>query len=316
MPDTSALDVRTDAEVHFNGRATLENGLKIHTRWELEGGSAHSNSDIIDEYFLSISGSFGQIVLGGTENASVRMLTGSSGSWTTGVGRLQAFYSHEWVPSAAGARFGTIQHVRLSGPGGGDSEKATYISTNFGGFQIGASYTPNNTESSDGRVDAGTDQHDSLAGAFGYSGKFNDVGIAGGAGVLATQGCNDGGACGENVNAWFAGGRLDFGSARISVAYKQTEQDGPTAGAPSLNGYVVDAGVRYLAGANQFSVTGSYGQMDDTQARYQAVVASYARTMGPGVKIFTTMVFNDSESDDGLSKNSGIAAMTGIHVGF
>ena len=51
VPDTSALDVRTDAEVHFNGRATLENGLKIHTRWELEGGSAHSNSDIIDEYF-------------------------------------------------------------------------------------------------------------------------------------------------------------------------------------------------------------------------------------------------------------------------
>ena len=35
--DTSALDTRTDAEIHFNGRATLDDGMKIHARVELEG---------------------------------------------------------------------------------------------------------------------------------------------------------------------------------------------------------------------------------------------------------------------------------------
>ena len=69
----SALDVRTDAEVHFNGSATLDNGMKIHARVELEGQSHHSIAahagDPIDEYFMSVSGSFGQIILGGTGGA-------------------------------------------------------------------------------------------------------------------------------------------------------------------------------------------------------------------------------------------------------
>ena len=34
-----AVDVRSDSEVHFNGSAALDNGLKIKVRWELEGNS-------------------------------------------------------------------------------------------------------------------------------------------------------------------------------------------------------------------------------------------------------------------------------------
>ena len=59
--DTSALDTRTDAEIHFNGRATLDNGLKIHMRAELEGQNdvaSGTKDDFMDEYFVSVSGSF------------------------------------------------------------------------------------------------------------------------------------------------------------------------------------------------------------------------------------------------------------------
>ena len=97
--DTSALDTRTDAEVHFNGRATLDSGVKIHARWELEGQFNHNASDPIDEYFLSVSGSFGQIILGGTEGAAVKMLTGFTGSWATGVGENLSF-DDAWTPTA------------------------------------------------------------------------------------------------------------------------------------------------------------------------------------------------------------------------
>ena len=83
--DTPALDTRTDAEIHFNGRATLDSGMKIHARVELEGMDEHAGArpdkgfaqDPIDEYFIAVSGSFGQIVLGGTGGAPVRMLTGT-----------------------------------------------------------------------------------------------------------------------------------------------------------------------------------------------------------------------------------------------
>ena len=98
--ETSALDVRSDAEIHFNGRATLDSGMKIHARVELEGMEAHADGDTIDEYFLSVSGSFGQVVLGGTAGAPVRMLTGISGSFATGVGETLNF-DNAWVPSAA-----------------------------------------------------------------------------------------------------------------------------------------------------------------------------------------------------------------------
>ena len=93
--DTTALDTRTDAEIHFNGRGTLENGMKIHARVELEGQNNHSaanaGGDPIDEYFLSVSGTFGRIILGGTGGAPVKMLTGLSGSWATGVGETLSF---------------------------------------------------------------------------------------------------------------------------------------------------------------------------------------------------------------------------------
>ena len=136
--DASALDVKTDAEIHFNGSATLDSGLKIHARVELEGMEEHADGDTIDEYFIAVSGSFGQIVLGGTEAAPTKMLGGFSGSFATGVGESLAFDLADWVPSA-GEHFSTLQHARLTTNNGGsdDSEKLTYISPNFGGFQIG-----------------------------------------------------------------------------------------------------------------------------------------------------------------------------------
>ncbi|MCY4551213.1 MAG: porin, partial [Defluviicoccus sp.] len=147
--DTSALDTRTDAEIHFNGRGSLDNGMKLHARVELEGQNNHSQAigrgsgtvgDPIDEYFIKVSGSFGSITLGGTAGAPVKMLTGMSGSWATGVGENLSF-DDGWVPSegTTGGQFHRIAHSRLDT---GDAEKVTYISPKFGGFQVGMTYSP------------------------------------------------------------------------------------------------------------------------------------------------------------------------------
>ena len=329
--DTSALDTRTDAEVHFNGRATLDSGIKIHTRWELEGQYNHSTGDPIDEYFLSLAGSFGQIILGGTEGAAVKMLTGFSGSWATGVGESLSF-DDAWIPTAsAGANFEVLRHSRLST---GDGEKISYLSPKLGGFQIGVSYEPrvsNNDDNS--RVDAEMDRHDALHGAASFSGKFGEVGFGGGFGVLNAQAANMDGA--EDYKAWIAAARLDFGPARIAAAYKRTSD--PTA----MRGQLVDLGVRYTAGANSFSLTGMQGEMKDTDESHTKVMASYARGLGPGVKVHANIIWNESQSmtmmggqyalngderPDGDTndymqqsseqKNSGMALVTGIRVSF
>ena len=315
--DTSALDTWTDAEIHFNGRATLDSGMKIHARVELEGMDAHASArsadlgfaqDPIDEYFISVSGSFGNIILGGTGGAPVRMLSGISGSWATGVGESLAF-NNSWVTRAhSGGLHYNLQHVRLDT---GDGEKITYISPNFGGFQVGMTYSPDDHDSqgdSNARIDAGTDHHDGLEGAVSYKGKFGDVGFGVGAGMTAYQGPNDGSA--EDKSDWVVAGSLDFGGGfRVSLAHKRVTNDNEL-----QQSQLTDAGVRYVTGANQFSLVGSVGEMDNTGDAHTAILGSYARTLGPGVKVHMNLFWNDTT--DGTNDNSGIAAITGIRASF
>jgi predicted porin len=308
--DTSAIDVRTDSEIHFNGRGTLENGLKVHVRTELEAQQGGGNQ--IDEYFLSVSGSFGQIILGGTAGAPVKMLTGLSGSWATGVGETLAFDSDDWTPSAADKTFGQLQHSRLDN---GDANKATYISPKFGGFQVGLSYSPDETnDGTNQRINAEAERHNGLEGAVSYSGRFGDVGFGIGAGMTAYQGATEDDSKGDQSD-WVVAARLDFGGGfRVSAAHKQTTDE-----ADAAQGQVTDVGARFVTGANSFSLVGSMGEMDESGAQYTAAMASYARSLGAGAKWHANVIWN--QSDNGASgadkkENTGTALVTGITVRF
>jgi hypothetical protein len=312
--DTSALDSRTDGEIHFNGRATLDNGLKVHMRVELEGQNdvaSGTKDDIIDEYFLAISGSFGQIILGGTGGAPIKMLTGLSGSWATGVGESLAYNGASWTGSAAG-NFHTIQNVRMQDH---DADKATYISPKFGGFQVGLSYSPDETnDGTNQRINAEAERHNGLEGAVSYSGRFGDVGFGIGAGMTAYQGATEDDSKGDQSD-WVVAARLDFGGGfRVSAAHKQTTDE-----ADAAQGQVTDVGARFVTGANSFSLVGSMGEMDESGAQYTAAMASYARSLGAGAKWHANVIWN--QSDNGASgadkkENTGTALVTGITVRF
>ena len=340
--DTPAIDVRSDSEIHFNGRAQTDNGLKFHMRVELEGqndaGSGNTD-DIIDEYFLSVSGSFGQIILGGTGGAPIKLLTGLSGSWATGVGETLAYDSTAYVGSAAGRTFHTIQNVRMQDH---DADKVTYISPKFGGFQVGLSYSPDEANDGlNGRINAQTNRHDGLEGAVSYTGRFGDVGFGVGAGMSAYQGANRAaagqtcvpvvgppdntpvvsGSCTARTNPtsdqsdWVVAARLDFGGGfRVSAAHKRTTDD-----AANAQGMVTDVGARFVTGANSFSLTGSMGEMDQSSAQYTAVMASYARALGAGAKWHANVIWNQSDngvSGTGRVENTGTALVSGIKVTF
>ena len=333
-PDYAALDTRNDVEVHFTGRAELENGIKITAQVQLEGSShtgaptgvdatgaavaanqtahnqpsAANSDDQIDEMFLAVSGGFGQVILGPTENVVWKMLVGSSGSWATNVGWNQTFNSPSFV-GAADPSGGAFHTTRMPIAVNGDSEKISYISPRFGGVQVGVSFTPNDAEDQHANT-AGDRRHDGLAGAVSYSGKFGDVGVGGGVGYSNMQAAADGG---EDATSWSVAGRLDFGGGfRVSVAYRQTESP------DAAQGYVVDGGVRFVTGANQFSVSGSQGEntVSGNDLEYSTVMGSYARTMGSGVKVFTSLIFNDSQNADRSTERSGTVGIVGIRANF
>ncbi len=303
--DTSALDVRTNGEIHFNGSATLDNGLKIASRVELEGQSAHATADPIDHYFLSVSGSFGQIVIGGTPGAAA-MIGGYSG---TGVGIGAHLHFDNWVGNAGKANtYITVGDV--------DSEKITYVSPAFGGFQVGGSYSPEISEGTgNARVDADTAMHDGLEGMARYSGKFGDVGFGVGASMRTVQAANKD-ATSMDQSRWSIGGYVDFGGGfRVAAAHMRNEDDNKAA-----NGQTTDAGIRFVQGSNKFALMGVMAELDNSADTRTTVIGSYARTLGPGVAAHADVVWSESESakaDDGSQDTyDGLVLLTGLKVKF
>ena len=316
--NTPGVDVRSDSEVHFNGRAALDNGVKIHVRWELEGNSHTSagkpspanGNDQIDEVYVTVSGSFGRVILGATDNAAVKMLTGMTGAWATNVGQNFHFNSQEWIPSAAGTgggKFHVMHDARIrEHGGGGDSEKISYISPKFGGFQAGASYIPYAEQDLHTTHNIDDGRHDGMAGAVSYSAKVGEVGAAVGAGWSSMQGAGSD----QDLNEWVIAGRLDFGGGfRVAAAHQQTT------GPDHLKGTVTEAGVRYTVGPNAFSLVGSYGELENSGDQYTATKAAYRRTLGAGVFWDANLFVNRSENDAGV-ENAGSAVSTGLTIVF
>ena len=69
-------------------------------------------------------------------------------------------------------------------------------------------------------------------------------------------------------------------------------------------------------GANSFALVGSHGEMENSDAFHTAVMGSYARALGPGVKWHANVIWNSSESGDGSKENSGTALVSGLKVVF
>ncbi len=252
------------------------------------------------------------------------MLTGLSGSWATSVGETLSFDVNDRIPNAAAVGWGapaelpppvrggeahySLQHSRLDT---GDAQKVTYISPKFGGFQVGLTYSPNRNNDDDNTANLNSaGPHDGLEGAVSYSGEFGGVGFGIGAGMTSYQGAD--GVADDDRSDWLVAGRIDFGGGfRVAVAHKQVTDDNKR-----RQSQLTDVGVRFVQGANSFSLTGVMGEMDNSQASYTAVMGSYARAMGPGMKVHLNLIGTESESSDGNSENRGIVSVAGLKVVF
>ena len=147
------VDVQQDSEIHFNGAVTLDNGIKIRTRLELEGQSANS-TDTIDEAYMDISGSFGAIRIGSEDSVAHLMTSSHQGSWAVQVGQNLQLDTGDWIEAPTGHAASTS--VRLS-LGDADSEKITYFTPRVAGFQAGFSYLPSFSEGDNGEPESTTE---------------------------------------------------------------------------------------------------------------------------------------------------------------
>lgn len=244
-PGTGDTQVKQDAEIIFSGSTTLDNGLTAGLEVVME---AATEGDQIDEHYAYLEGSFGRFEIGSDDGAAFKM--GYVAPFPTdGHGVDTPGFLHISRSSSK-----TSALITMSG----DANKLTYFTPRFSGFQLGASYTPEN----DGAGVFG-------AAAGGTSGIAGTPGTGNG-GAFAFGARNDANGGIEEImeisaNYW---GELEGVEVGVSLAYAEGDREGGllatgvgTAAAISGDPQAYHAGLSL--GTMGFTLSGAYYESED-----------------------------------------------------
>lgn len=229
--DYLPTDLRHEGEVHFTGETTLDNGLTFGVNIQLE---ARATGDQVDETFMYIKGSFGRINIGSEDSAPYLMHYGSPAAFG-------------WVGvSSPNYYIAGLSGMSTSPNELGDSDKITYFTPRFSGFQFGASFTP------DGDEETGTGaspyagialegaEDEAYSIAVNYNNKWDSVSLKASLGYqLVTRETTD------DTDEIAVGLTVGFGGFAIGGAYKYTDNDG---GTDDLQREDFDVGITYGMG--------------------------------------------------------------------
>jgi hypothetical protein len=320
----TAFDAQSDGEIHFKSSGTLDNGLKIRTRVELESATS---ADQIDEAYIDVSGKWGAIRVGAEDNAAHLMVTPFQGAWATNVGQNLHFDTTDWITLPSGFKQDGTHRLEV---GEGDAEKVSYFTPRIGGLQVGVTYMPNGVEDKNGSIAAvvGTGITDGWAAATNYRGKFGGVGVGLAAGYVSAN--QAGGAAGQatgdfegDPKGWAASGEVSFAGVTLAAGYSSRKSiggDGVGSNSASNN---LSLGAKYDFGMNHVSAGYARGEAtgkksikkDDVGDR---VMVSYRRDLAKGVQYRLNLIYADFQAETGLKSdsNEGVAVTTSVRVAF
>lgn len=308
-------------EVHFKIVGEMANGLKIGGAIELEG---ESGGDQIDQAYVTLSGGFGVLRLGGINSGRYSMLLASpdvaSGSNSGSQGQFMT------QTSAGGTATTTL--IDLSG----DAQKITYFTPRFNGLQLAVSWAPTGNADTDGNdsglIDEATEYENAWDLGASYKGDFGGVNISAMLGVGGADAPTNATTAGfDDFLLWNAG--LTLGMAGFTVHASTTViEDGAAANAAateSTKGSGWNVGISYKTGPWGFSVSryegdskGLIARTDDTSANITSLGASYQ--LGPGLRTSLSLTAADTTGQSGAvlaqKNNDGYGMWMGIHVGF
>lgn len=338
------LDQWSDKEIHFNGRTVLDNGMTVGFRLELEG---NTESDQIDETFMFLEGRFGRMELGSTNNAHYKMHYKSpdahSRGWASGEGNIaNVVFNPTGSPYNDSTLNNTNPRFRDN-----DSEKISYFTPRFEGFQLGASYIPNSSQDNNGTPEfASTAYSRGWAVGANFVRSFGAFDVAASAGYFTWQGPDTGvGTSNPDPDVYSFGLQVGFAGFRVGGAYGKIN-DGRTGGAGTAaastagsgafrtEGRAWEAGVMYSFGPAAVSLNYFNGRNDDNavtattdaEDKFSAIALSGRYSIGPGVSleasIFHAKLEGNSSTGGATSNvetgrdNKATGALAGILLVF
>jgi hypothetical protein len=275
-----------NAEVWFKGETTLDNGLTVGARVELEAENAN---DQIDKSFVYWSGGFGKVQIGSMNDALENYCVAAPGgtanfsafSPTLGWGSNDPLTSNPYCKSADN-----------------DSQKVMYTTPSFGGFQLAVSYTPSlNAETyvqagvngaGTPVIAEGTASHvvDAYA-TYAYKGDGWGLQVGGGGSWQLKQNHLTGANDGEGY-AYQTGANFTFGGFSAGGIFEYRG-----IGGDDNNAWVAGGGAAYAFDAYKIGVQYSHGWYDslfsgagfgtDGHQSLDHVVATASYALAPGI---------------------------------
>jgi outer membrane protein OmpU len=309
--DQNAVGVGTDAEIYFLGSVTLDNGVTVGARFDLEGGD--EDGDQIDQAYAYFKGGFGDVRIGSQAGAAGNMYMLPPGS-TANFGP----YSPNTTGAAVSPGVFDIEGMEANQD---KSQKLVYYSPEFGGFSFGVAFTPNDDEkdynggdNADGqwRANSEADNADNNVGLGAhYDFEGDGWGISAGAAAYFEGDLQDKSAGTDEQSGYNAGVNLSFGGFTVGVA--GTYLDNSTITGASSKGedtWVIGTGLSYNVDAWTVGAGWSHvvGEVDGTSAKDHidrvGVTGSYA--MGPGIDLDAGVFYTwaNAADEDAATDNS------------
>ena len=321
------FDLRHDAEIHFTGETTLDNGLTVgvHSETELAVDAETAGTLDQDEIYAYMSGTWGRINWG-QEDGAAYLLQVAAPSADSNVDGLRTYFQgvDTTTITTDTNNDGILDYAQDYNGLGEAATKITYLTPKFGGFQAGVSWAPevsddpnligNGTATPSSDDDAG-DFEDLLEAAVRFDGAWNEIGFSAGAGYgqASTEADAASGAFGSddfeqwNVGLNFQWMAFEFGGAYLD-SNNGTDVDGDSdtwvAGLGWNNG-PYHVGVSYFDESTETATT-------DVDADRWTVGGTY--TYGPGMTFRGAVAFGDV---DGITADNDYTQVTlGTEINF
>ena len=325
---TRQFDLRKDTEIHLNGEVALDNGITAGAHLEVLADRVDGSA--VEESYLYLSSSWGRINLGEEDGAAYLLQVGAPSA----DDKIDGIRPDISTITAINGGYVDYAHDDFA-----YSNKLTYITPVFNGFQAAASFTPSIEPTSaatnagftlgglamagDGPLAGFTPSvADDTAGHFEngleiaarYEGSFDAIDLALGAGY-STASTEDDGAAGtvgsDDLETWNVGANIGWGAFGIGAAYVTSNNGIGGAGGEDGDTDLFVAGIDYTTGPYKIGASYLDRETEDTTGSDDEEVdrwtAGVIYEWGPGMTFRGAVQFQDAENVGGVAGADGDA---------
>lgn len=322
------VDVTYDSEIHFNGRISLDNGVVIGFRVELEG---NTDSDQIDESFMFIETRFGRMEIGSLNNVAYKMHYEAPEAFSRGWLTDDGNFTNNVINSTASSSLDSTLISTQNRFFDNDSEKINYYTPRFAGFQVGVSYIPDSSQDRNVPIQSSTSYQRGVALGANFVRDFGDFDVAASLGYFTWQGPE----AAPDPDAYQAGLRVGYAGFTVGGSYARiidgrsgssgTNSAASTAGTgPNrVEGRAWNLGGMYTYGGTSVSLTYVDGRNDSSPVagpsfgddKFTGLSLAGKYVLGPGVSL-EGVLFHSKFDGNGSAGTPDSNSATGTVIGL